>query len=111
MRKKKDLVRTQEDTIKKSFGDRMRELRQMAGISQEALADACHLDRTYIGDVERGKINVSLINICKIAAGLNTTPQELVPTASLFYQIALLWEEELRVAREEFQERLRSKRG
>lgn len=56
----------------------MRELRSAKGLSQEALALACDLDRTYIGGVERGERNISLVNIHKIAAALN------VPAADLF---------------------------
>ena len=56
--------------IQKQFGERVRELRKEKGFSQEALALACDLDRTYIGGVERGERNISLINIHKIAAAL-----------------------------------------
>lgn len=55
----------------------MRELRTTKGLSQEALALACDLDRTYIGGIERGERNVSLINIEKIAAGLGVPVREL----------------------------------
>lgn len=66
-----------EERIKKKFGDRLRELRQGKGLSQEALAFACGLDRTYIGGVERGERNPSLINIHKIAAALNISVKDL----------------------------------
>jgi len=64
------------DQTKKAFGRRVRELRQEKGLSQEALALACHLDRTYIGGIERGERNVSLINIRKIAEGLGVSVRE-----------------------------------
>jgi transcriptional regulator with XRE-family HTH domain len=39
-------------------------------LSQEELADVCQLDRTYIGGVERGERNLSLVNIYRIATAL-----------------------------------------
>ena len=55
----------------------MRELRTAKGFSQEALALICDLDRTYIGGIERGERNVSLINIKKIAEALGVPVREL----------------------------------
>ena len=59
------------------FGERVREIRKRRGLSQEALALACDLDRTYIGGVERGERNISLINIYKIAEALGVEAKEL----------------------------------
>lgn len=59
------------------FGARVRLIRQRKGMSQEALALACDLDRTYIGGVERGERNISLINIHKIAEALGVHVREL----------------------------------
>ena len=53
--------------ICKKFGNRVRELRIAQGISQEILAQKSGLHRTYIGGIERGERNISLINIKKIA--------------------------------------------
>ena len=63
------MVRRREEAIKVEFGQRVRELRTEKGFSQEGLALACDLDRTYIGGIERGERNVSLVNIQKIADG------------------------------------------
>lgn len=60
------------------FGERVRVLRQAHSLSQEALALAAGLDRTYIGGVERGERNISLINIQKIAQALNVSPADLL---------------------------------
>lgn len=60
------------------FGERVRALRQSRGLSQEALALAAGLDRTYIGGVERGERNISLINIQKIAYALEVSPADLL---------------------------------
>ena len=67
--------------IQQRFGDRVREVRQKRGISQEALADLCEVHRTFIGSVERGEANISLVNIYKIAAGLEISAKELMPDA------------------------------
>lgn len=61
---------TEEDELLKQFGNRVRDLRKKAGLSQEAFADLCELDRTYIGGIERGERNVSLRNISVIARAL-----------------------------------------
>lgn len=56
--------------IKRHFGAKLRQLRKQKGMSQEGLALACDLDRSYIGGVERGDRNISLVNIHKISRGL-----------------------------------------
>lgn len=66
-----------DDPIKAAFGQRVRELRTKKGLSQEALALACELDRTYIGGIERGERNVSLLNIRKIADALGVAAKDL----------------------------------
>jgi transcriptional regulator with XRE-family HTH domain len=63
--------------IRLRFGRRVRALRQERGFSQEAFADAADLDRTYIGGIERGTRNVSLINIERIAKALRVPLTEL----------------------------------
>jgi len=64
--------------VRESFGKRVRAIRKTIGWSQEELADACELDRTYIGGVERGERNVSLVNIEKIAHALDVPPKDLL---------------------------------
>lgn len=63
-----------------NFGNRVRTARLAIGLSQEKLALDCGLDRTYISSVERGKRNVSLINIHKLADALGISPTELLFT-------------------------------
>ena len=60
------------------FGRRLRELRLKLGMSQEALADASGLHRTYVGSVERGERNVSLENVVRLARAIHTTPSNLL---------------------------------
>ncbi len=59
------------------FGQRVRELRKATGLSQEAFADKCALDRTYMSGIERGKRNVALRNIEAIAEALGVSISEL----------------------------------
>jgi transcriptional regulator with XRE-family HTH domain len=60
------------------FGKRLAEIRKEKGIAQDKLALKCDLGRSIIGDVERGKRNLSLRNICKLAIGLGVTTAELL---------------------------------
>lgn len=57
-----------------AFGQRVRELRLARGYSQERLAVLAQLHRTYVGGVERGERNVSLINIWRLANALTVSP-------------------------------------
>lgn len=61
-----------------AFGEAVRELRTSLGISQEALAEAAGIHRTYVGDVERGQRNLALLNISKLAEALQRKPSELM---------------------------------
>ena len=65
------------DDVKATFGRRVRTLRKRAGLSQEQLALKCGLDRTYIGGVERGERNISIVNIDKIARAIEMPPRDL----------------------------------
>lgn len=67
----------QRTDIRLRFGRLIRSLRQAAELSQEAFADKCGLDRTYISGIERGKRNVSLRNIEVIADALGMTISEM----------------------------------
>ena len=60
------------------FGKRVRELREEQNLSQERLAELCELLRNYVGGVERGERNISLLNIVKLAHGLNVKAAKLV---------------------------------
>lgn len=67
-----------EERLKKAFGLNVYALRAELKMSQELLAERSGLDRTYISSVERGRRNISLINICKLAVALNVSPEHLL---------------------------------
>lgn len=56
--------------LQAQFAAAVRARRQKLGLSQEKFAEACGLHRTYVGAIERGERNVSLVNIGKIAKAL-----------------------------------------
>jgi transcriptional regulator with XRE-family HTH domain len=64
--------------IQVRLGQNIRERRTTIGLSQEELADASSLHRTYIGSIERGERNVSLQNIVAIARALSVSPSTLL---------------------------------
>lgn len=59
------------------LGNRIREIRNSTGLSQEKFALKIGMDRTYFASVEAGKRNVAIVNIKKIADGLEVTLSEL----------------------------------
>ncbi|MGG2085470.1 helix-turn-helix transcriptional regulator [Priestia aryabhattai] len=63
--------------LKQIFGQAVKKYRQEKSISQEKLAEITGLHRTYISEVERGTRNVSLINIIKIAKGLDINSSQI----------------------------------
>lgn len=66
-----------ERKILKLVGARIRVLRKAKGLSQEALGEKGDFHFTYIGQVERGEKNVSLINLAKIAEALDVNISQL----------------------------------
>ena len=59
-----------------AFGAAVRYSRKEKGFSQEAFADECGIDRSYMGGVERGERNIALVNVEKIIAALGVQPSE-----------------------------------
>ena len=67
-----------EERLLRDFGARVRSLREAAGLSQEDLAQRAGLHTTYVSGIERGKRNVGLVNVHRVAGGLG------VPVTRLF---------------------------
>lgn len=65
--------------IKTEFGKQLRELRLKKGWTQEELADKAGMHFTYIGQIERGVRNPSLINLHKLAKALGISAGKLFP--------------------------------
>ncbi len=65
--------------IKKKFGQHLRELRQQKKLTQEELADKAGMHFTYIGQIERGVRNPSLINLYKLSKALKVSAGNLLP--------------------------------
>lgn len=63
--------------ITKALGERIKDLRNRKGISQEKFALGIGMDRTYFASVEAGRRNISICNIKKIADGLGVSLSEL----------------------------------
>ena len=66
-----------------SLGEAIRNARVEAGLSQEALAMEAELDRSYMGGIERGEHNLTLMNLLRISKALNIKPSELLETCKL----------------------------
>jgi transcriptional regulator with XRE-family HTH domain len=62
----------------KIIGAEIRRRRLELNLSQEQLAFICNLHRTYIGSVERGERNISLLNIIAISTSLKCKPSILI---------------------------------
>jgi len=60
------------------FAANVRRLRKERGMSQEQLAEAAGVHRTYVGMIERGEKNVTIYNIERIAKALDVSPGSLL---------------------------------
>jgi transcriptional regulator with XRE-family HTH domain len=72
------VVNTTTDKTTKEFGLRIKNRRREMALSQEELGEVAGLHRTYIGHLERGEVNPSLINILRVAKALKIDPSDLV---------------------------------
>ncbi len=70
--------RTHKGPLRDILAKNMRRIRAARGLSQEALAHECGINRTYLSAVERAERNVSVDNIARIATGLQVEPWTLL---------------------------------
>lgn len=73
-------VAMEDNSILSRIGQSIKTLRNQKGWSQEKLSEVSKVDRTFIGKVERGEVNVSIMTLCEIARALNTTVKDLLCT-------------------------------
>lgn len=66
-----------------ALGAAIRRERSNRGLSQEALAVDADLDRSYMGGIERGEHNLTVMNVVKIAGALKLAPSRLFISANL----------------------------
>ena len=65
-------------TLAKALGERIRAQRKACRISQDALALACNIDRSYVGRIERGEVNITVEKLYRIAGELTCEPSYLL---------------------------------
>ena len=64
--------------VRARVGANLRRAREGAGLSQEALADAAALDRTYVSGIERGRRNPTVVVLDRLATALGVSAGELL---------------------------------
>ena len=69
------------DKLKLAFASRVRELRSLHDLSQEAFAERTGIHRTYIGGIEHGERNVTLATVERVADAFGLDPLDLLRTA------------------------------
>lgn len=67
------------DTLAKALGARIRAMRKASQVSQDALALASGIDRSYMGRIERGEVNITVEKLYRIASVLDCDPAALLP--------------------------------
>lgn len=71
------------DPVLVALGSAVRSTRAEMGLSQEALAVDADMDRSYVGGIERGEHNLTIMNLVKIAEALQVRPSELMVAAGI----------------------------
>ncbi|MBQ0832285.1 helix-turn-helix transcriptional regulator [Marinobacter sp.] len=66
-------------TICEAFGQNLRAIRKSKGLSRERLAYASGVDRSYVGKIERGEVNLTIEKLYKFVGCLESSPKDLLP--------------------------------
>jgi transcriptional regulator with XRE-family HTH domain len=66
-----------------AIGRAVKRARLSKGISQEGLAAEASIDRSYMGGIERGEHNITMISLSRIAGALEIAPSSLLRSAGL----------------------------
>ncbi len=77
-------------TLVRNFGVAVRQLREAKGWSQERLAEQSDLNRSYVGEIERGRAIASLLTVEKLAVALGVKPSALVTLGEAICQANLM---------------------
>ena len=67
----------EKEALARRFGVLIRRLRLERGYSQEMFGEVCRIDRTYVGMIERGEVNITLAMVAKLARGLGLSLADL----------------------------------
>jgi len=65
--------------VLKQFGENIKKFRKERKLTQEALADASEIERSYMGTIERGERNPTLLKVYRIAKALKVSAEQLLP--------------------------------
>ena len=65
--------------LSKKFGGKIRAMRKKKGLSQDKLAELSRIDRSYIGRIDRGEVNITLDKLYTLANALGCSPSDLLP--------------------------------
>lgn len=76
-------------TIEQIFGNILRTERKSAGLSQEALALRCNIDRTFISMLERGRRQPTLKTLFKLSDALNLKPSYIILKMEKYFSFDL----------------------
>jgi transcriptional regulator with XRE-family HTH domain len=66
-------------TLAVQIGQIIRQKRTESNITQESLALKCEIDRSYLGRIERGEVNLTVDKLYQIAQVLQISPKDLLP--------------------------------
>ena len=77
------IMKIDDNKAKKQLGSVIRKKREELDYSQEEFAHHCGVHRTYMGAIERGERNISLMNIISVSNALNMKPSKLLELAKL----------------------------